>query len=69
MLSCLCCIKPTARPADIVMSCDEETATRVSLALATPFEAHLQARMNIEPRISDKVTKLLETLFPKLPVL
>lgn len=61
--------KPTAKPADIVMSCDEETATRISLGLETPFEAYMQARMSIEPRISDRVTKLLETLFPKLPVL
>jgi GNAT superfamily N-acetyltransferase len=34
----------------------------------TPFEAYLQTDMAIQPRVSDRVTKLLETLFPTMPM-
>jgi len=59
---------PTSRPADIVMTCDDDTATRVALGRETPFQAYLQARMAIEPRMSESITKLLETVFPQVPL-
>jgi len=59
---------PTSRPADIVMSCDDDTVTRVALGRETPFEAYLQVRLTIEPRVSDSITKLVETVFPKVPL-
>ena len=59
---------PTSRPADIVMCCDDDTVTRVALGRETPFEAYLQARLTIGPRVSDSITKLLETVFPRVPL-
>jgi len=59
---------PGARPADIVLNCDDDTATRLALGCETPGEAYLQARLTIEPRVSETITKLLETLFPRVPL-
>ncbi|UCH36076.1 MAG: GNAT family N-acetyltransferase [Armatimonadota bacterium] len=59
---------PTARPADIVLRCDDYTATRIAFGRETPFQAYLQARMVIEPRVGEQLTKLLETVFPKVPL-
>ena len=50
--------------ADIVMSTDDDTVTRVALGRETPFEAYLQTRLTIKPRVSQAITKLLEVLFP-----
>ena len=33
----------------------------------TPFEAYLQVDLNIQPMVNDRVTGLLETLFPRIP--
>ncbi len=59
--------RPTGQPADIVMTCDDETATRVALGIETPFAAYLQERLDITPRINDRIVKLLETVYPKVP--
>ena len=59
---------PTSRPADILLTCGDDTATRVALGRETPFEAYLQTRLTIEPRVSDSITKLVETVFPKVPL-
>jgi GNAT superfamily N-acetyltransferase len=59
---------PGKAPADIILRADDDTITRVALGRETPFEAYLQTRMTIEPRISDSITKLVETLFPKVPL-
>lgn len=55
-----------ARPADIVLQCDDDTLTRVVLGRETPFEAYLQTRLVIAPRVSSRVVELLETVFPKV---
>jgi hypothetical protein len=55
---------PGERPAGIVLKCDDDTATRVALGRETPFQAYLQARLEIAPRVTDGVVKLLETVFP-----
>jgi GNAT superfamily N-acetyltransferase len=60
--------RPTAGPGDVLLKCDDETAARVALGRETPFEAFLQSRLTIEPRISDSITRLVETVFPKVPV-
>lgn len=57
---------PTRRPADIVLSADDDTITRVALGRETPFEAYLQTRLVIEPRISASITKLVEVVFPRV---
>jgi GNAT superfamily N-acetyltransferase/putative sterol carrier protein len=61
--------RPTGAPGDVVMTCDDETAARVALGRETPFEAYLQSRLTLEPRISDNIIRLLETVFPKVPIL
>ncbi|MBM4081041.1 MAG: hypothetical protein FJ278_15160, partial [Planctomycetes bacterium] len=61
--------RPTRAPADVVLRCDDETASRIVLGRETPFEAFLQSRLNIAPRVTESLTRLLETVFPKLPVL
>ena len=58
--------KPGARPADIILTCDDDTLTRVVLGRETPFEAYLQTRLSISPRVSSRVIELLETVFPKV---
>lgn len=58
--------KPGARPADIILACDDDTLTRVVLGRETPFEAYLQTRLVIAPRVSSRVVELLETAFPKV---
>ncbi|HCU38497.1 MAG TPA: hypothetical protein DGT21_24680 [Armatimonadetes bacterium] len=55
-----------SRPADIVLQCDDDTLTRVVLGRETPFEAYLQTRLVIAPRVSSRVVELLETVFPKV---
>lgn len=60
--------RPVAAAADVTMTCDDDTAARVALGRETPFEAHLQARLDIAPRLSPDLVNLLETLFPKVPV-
>ena len=58
--------KPGARAADIILTCDADTLTRVVLGRETPFEAYLQTRLVIAPRVSSRVIELLETVFPKV---
>ena len=60
--------KPGAKPADIVLTCDDDTVTRIALGRETPFEAYLQIRLTIEPRVSEEITRLLEVVFPKVLV-
>jgi putative sterol carrier protein len=58
--------RPVATPGDIVVTCDDETLTRIALGRETAFEAYLQSRLNIAPRVNDTIVKLLETVFPKV---
>ncbi len=58
--------RPGARAADIILTCDDDTLTRVVLGRETPFEAYLQTRLSISPRVSSRVIELLETVFPKV---
>jgi len=53
--------------ADILISTDDDTVTRIIIGSATPFEAYLQTELSIEPMVNDQVTGLLETLFPRIP--
>jgi len=52
---------------DILISADDDTITRIVVGIVTPYEAYLQIEVAIEPVVNDRVTGLLETLFPHIP--
>ena len=52
---------------DILISAGDDTITRIVAGIVTPYEAYLQIEMTIEPMVNDRVTGLLETLFPHIP--
>ena len=54
--------------AELSLECSDTTLNKVMMGRETPFEAYLQTDLTIEPRCNDRVSKLLETLFPKVPV-
>jgi ribosomal protein S18 acetylase RimI-like enzyme/putative sterol carrier protein len=53
--------------ADILLSGDDDTITRIIVGRITPFEAYLQVDLTIQPMVNDRVKGLLETLFPRIP--
>jgi len=53
--------------ADILVSGDDDTITRIIAGRITPFEAYLQVELSIQPMVNDRVTGLLEALFPRIP--
>ncbi|MBM3237441.1 hypothetical protein FJZ31_14220 [Candidatus Poribacteria bacterium] len=52
---------------DILLSADDDTITKIIAGVMTPFEAYLQTELSIQPMVNDKLTGLLETLFPRIP--
>ncbi len=48
----------------LVLTCDDDTLTRVVSGVETPFEAYLQTRLTIAPQVNDQIVSLLEALFP-----
>ena len=52
---------------DILISADDDTVTRIIIGSMTPFEAYLQTELSIKPMVNNRVTELLETLFPHIP--
>ena len=52
---------------DITISADDYAITRIIAGRITPFEAYLQIEMTIRPMVNDRITGLLETLFPHIP--
>lgn len=53
---------------DILISADDDTITKVIAGIMTPFEAYLQTELSIRPIVNSRVTELLETLFPRIPI-
>jgi len=53
--------------ADMLISANDDTITRIIVGRMTPFEAYLQIELSIRPMVNDRVTGLLETLFPRIP--
>jgi GNAT superfamily N-acetyltransferase/putative sterol carrier protein len=53
--------------ADILVSADDDTITRIILGRITPFEAYLQTDVSIQPMVNDGITGLLDTIFPRIP--
>jgi len=58
-----------ARGSDLVLTTTDEVITRFVIGQETPFEGYLQTVTSIEPWMNERVLKLLETLFPKVPEL
>ncbi len=58
-----------ARGSDLVLTSTDEVITRFVIGQETPFEGYLQTVTSIEPWMNERVLKLLETLFPKVPAL
>lgn len=52
---------------DILISGDDDTIARIIVGRMTPFEAYLQTELTIKPMVNDRVTGLLETIFPRIP--
>jgi putative sterol carrier protein len=53
--------------ADILISADDDTITKIILGRVTPFEAYLQLELSIQPTVNDGITGLLDTVFPRIP--
>ena len=53
---------------DILISADDDTITRLIIGGMTPYEAYLQNELSIRPIVNNRVTELLETLFPRIPI-
>jgi hypothetical protein len=49
----------------ILLRGDEESVQQIVMAVATPFEEHLQMRCQTIPTLNEQTTKLLEVLFPR----
>jgi len=52
---------------DILISANYDTITRIIVGNLTPFQAYLQTFLSIQPMVNDKVTSLLDTIFPRIP--
>ena len=61
---------PTTRRGapSLALACSDTTMSKIVMGRETPFEAYLQTNLTIEPRVTDPIVKLLETLFPRMPV-
>jgi len=53
--------------ANILLSGDDDTITRIIAGMKTPYEAYLQTELSIRPMVDDKELGLLETIFPRIP--
>ncbi len=62
-------IEARARRGDLVLTSRDETITRFVVGRETPLEGYLQTFTSIEPWMNERMLKLLETLFPKVPML
>ncbi|MCK4305849.1 MAG: hypothetical protein KAY24_16550, partial [Candidatus Eisenbacteria sp.] len=50
----------------IVIRGGEEEVQRIALGVASPYEEHLQLRVQMAPAVNRMTKKLLETLFPRV---
>ena|GEM_PF-929560 len=53
--------------ADILISANDDTVTKIILGRITPFEAYLQLELSVQPVVNDGITGLLDTVFPRIP--
>jgi len=60
---------PKARPGDIILTTTDDVLSAIMLGRRTPFEAFLQTDLSIEPRVGGRLVKVLETLFPRVPMM
>ena len=60
--------KPGAAPPDVSLTGSDDTITHIALGRKTPFEAYLQTELAIGPRINERLSGLVEVLFPKVEV-
>lgn len=60
--------KVAATPADVVLTASDDILTHVVLGQRTPFEAYLQTELTIGPRINERISGLVEVLFPMVGV-
>ncbi len=60
--------KPGATPPDVSLTGSDDAITHIALGRKTPFEAYLQTELTIGPRINERLSGLVEVLFPKVEV-
>jgi putative sterol carrier protein len=53
-------------PPGIIVACDDHTMARIVSGVETPFEAYLQTRLTLGPQVNERITGLLDTLFPNV---
>lgn len=59
-------VVPRGRPRGLCLLGDDDTITRIALGRETPFEAYLQTRLAVRPRLHGAIPNLLEALFPRV---
>ena len=59
-------VVPRGASRGLCLQGDDDTLTRIALGRETPFEAYLQTRLAIRPRVNEARTNLLRALFPKI---
>jgi len=60
--------KIASAPGDVVLTASDDIITHVVLGQRTPFEAYLQTELTIGPRINERISGLVEVLFPRVDV-